>query len=612
MAGQQTPRVGAHDGLYHQLITTYNVVLIVGLVLNILVVSVAYVSRRVQRCRSWYIFMMSWIILSLSFLFLLGQQTGPKPAFEICLAQAVLIYAAPPLTAFSTLILVVNLYFGLSGGCARARFLLWLSMLLPPAVYLSIIAEATVIGITNPSEVRRDRTGMYCHIKLATPAIVTFAVIGLSVIFMVGFMVATVLVVRRKSTSFVGQKVPASVVPLGIIVRVGVFTIAPISVLILEALIMLKSQSIVAMSVTAIMYAVLPLLAALTFGTQADILHAMRAELSFFLTLMVAGILSTRLVLLTFLCGSQKRVKLLPMGGCDARSGQNQPKDTGSDLSQPQLIWVFNALLSAGALQLIVIFLTALLSKRVRRVVTWYMFIFAWIIHSLSFLFIAGRQVGSPPTIGVCLIGSALIYASPPLTGFATLILVLQLFLNVSFGRSMEKRKQIEGYFHIALMLPPMMFTLVVAGVIAEPKCITRDQSGMICHLDDPGSVIWNTVILTLCVSLVLLAGGSTIRILWRRRKAMRDMYDFDPITKGLVFRLALFNIGPCMVLIYEVVLIPFSDNGIKVTFCHIAYASLPNLAAWTFGSQSDIMRVWMFWKRDNTDNTSTKPEGFL
>ncbi|KAF4597121.1 hypothetical protein EYR40_007571 [Pleurotus pulmonarius] len=580
MAGQQTPR-GAHDGLYHQLITTYNVVLIVGLVLNILVVSVAYVSRRVQRCRSWYIFMMSWIILSLSFLFLLGQQTGPKPAFEICLAQAVLIYAAPPLTAFSTLILVVNLYFGLSGGCARARFLLWLSMLLPPAVYLSIIAEATVIGITNPSEVRRDRTGMYCHIKLATPAIVTFAVIGLSVIFMVGFMVATVLVVRRKSTSFVGQKVPASVVPLGIIVRVGVFTIAPISVLILEALIMLKSQSIVAMSVTAIMYAVLPLLAALTFGTQADILHAMNAH-------------------------------------PHTTQSNTEPKDTGSDLSQPQLIWVFNALLSAGALQLIVIFLTALLSKRVRRVVTWYMFIFAWIIHSLSFLFIAGRQVGSPPTIGVCLIGSALIYASPPLTGFATLILVLQLFLNVSFGRSMEKRKQIEGYFHIALMLPPMMFTLVVAGVIAlasqEPKCITRDQSGMICHLDDPGSVIviWNTVILTLCVSLVLLAGGSTIRILWRRRKAMRDMYDFDPITKGLVFRLALFNIGPCMVLIYEVVLIPFSDNGIKVTFCHIAYASLPNLAAWTFGSQSDIMRVWMFWKRDNTDNTSTKPEGFL
>lgn len=29
----------------------------------------------------------------------------------------------------------------------------------------------------------------------------------------------------------------------------------------------------------------------------------------------------------------------------------------------------------------------------------------------------------------------------------------------------------------------------------------------------------------------------------------MRNMYDFDPITKGLVFRLALFNTAPCMVL---------------------------------------------------------------
>ncbi|KAF7424677.1 hypothetical protein PC9H_009988 [Pleurotus ostreatus] len=274
MAGQQIPR-GGHDGLHRELITAYNVVLIVGLVLNVLVVSVAYVSRGVQRCRSWYMFMISWIILSLSFLFLLGQQTGPQPIFGICLAQAVLVYAAPPLTAFSTLILVVNLYFGLSGGCTKPRFLLLLSMLLPPVVYLSVLAEATVIGLMNRLKVKRDRTGMYCHIKLATPAIVTFAVIGLSVILMVGFIVATGLMVRKKSASFVGQKVPASAIPLGIIIRIGVFTIAPISVLVLEALVMLQSKSVMAMSITAIMYAVLPLLAALTFGTQADILRGM-------------------------------------------------------------------------------------------------------------------------------------------------------------------------------------------------------------------------------------------------------------------------------------------------------------------------------------------------
>ncbi|KAJ8692340.1 hypothetical protein PTI98_009662 [Pleurotus ostreatus] len=278
MAGQQIPRAGGHDGLHRELITAYNVVLIVGLVLNVLVVSVAYVSRGVQRCRSWYMFMISWIILSLSFLFLLGQQTGPQPIFGICLAQAVLVYAAPPLTAFSTLILVVNLYFGLSGGCTKPRFLLLLrqpwyaSRTHPKAHWLD---NDSKIGLMNRLKVKRDRTGMYCHIKLATPAIVTFAVIGLSVILMVGFIVATGLMVRKKSASFVGQKVPASAIPLGIIIRIGVFTIAPISVLVLEALVMLQSKSVMAMSITAIMYAVLPLLAALTFGTQADILRGM-------------------------------------------------------------------------------------------------------------------------------------------------------------------------------------------------------------------------------------------------------------------------------------------------------------------------------------------------
>ncbi len=100
-------------------------------------------------------------------------------------------------------------------------------------------------------------------------------------------------------------------------------------------------------------------------------------------------------------------------------------------------------------------------------------------------------------------------------------------------------------------MLPPMMFTLVVAGVIAVgPNSQTSEADGIqhtlfvACfpgtsvHNKGPkrddlpsgrprvrdvseakfrvpsfnfGSVIWNTVILTLCVSLVLLAGGSPI-----------------------------------------------------------------------------------------------------
>ncbi|KZT22579.1 hypothetical protein NEOLEDRAFT_643412 [Neolentinus lepideus HHB14362 ss-1] len=57
------------------------------------------------------IFMFPWIVSCISYTLLLfaGRQTGPAPSFCLCLTQAILIYAAPVLSAFAGMALILQL-----------------------------------------------------------------------------------------------------------------------------------------------------------------------------------------------------------------------------------------------------------------------------------------------------------------------------------------------------------------------------------------------------------------------------------------------------------------------------------------------------------------------
>lgn len=84
-------------GISTQLVFVYNALLITGLVLQLPVVLTAWLSPRIQRSSTWFPFLGSWIVSSLVYLLLVGQQTGPPPFFGLCVTQAALVYAVPVL-----------------------------------------------------------------------------------------------------------------------------------------------------------------------------------------------------------------------------------------------------------------------------------------------------------------------------------------------------------------------------------------------------------------------------------------------------------------------------------------------------------------------------------
>lgn len=54
-------------------------------------------SDKVRTRKVWLNLMIAWLAYSISYLLLVGRQTGPEPPFALCLFQAAMVYAVPAL-----------------------------------------------------------------------------------------------------------------------------------------------------------------------------------------------------------------------------------------------------------------------------------------------------------------------------------------------------------------------------------------------------------------------------------------------------------------------------------------------------------------------------------
>lgn len=84
------------DDLHGQ-VALFNTFAIMGACLILVALAPALFSSRVPRSGVWFCVLTSWLVYSVSFLLLIGKQTGSEPPFGLCFLQAALIYAAPPL-----------------------------------------------------------------------------------------------------------------------------------------------------------------------------------------------------------------------------------------------------------------------------------------------------------------------------------------------------------------------------------------------------------------------------------------------------------------------------------------------------------------------------------
>ncbi|KAJ7650201.1 hypothetical protein FB45DRAFT_887245 [Roridomyces roridus] len=286
MAGNYTaPDVFAGEDTETQLraslalLAIFNFFQIFGFLSLGIVVLTAWLSPTIHRTPAWYSFMATWMWFCVSYFLIAGQQVGPEPEFGVCVVQASLVYAGPPLTSCASLALLLQLYFTVSAVLKNQRInRVWSIMLLifPYTIHLLFFLETLALGLSHQGEIARDLSGMFCHLTNSLQAKITAIVVILAMVAMLVYEGLTAIVLYRNWAAFQRLRVRSnSDISLPLIVRVTLFSFLPMVAMGVSTLSLFPDNpGPVFEGQINLVVAFLPAAAAVIFGTQRDILNA--------------------------------------------------------------------------------------------------------------------------------------------------------------------------------------------------------------------------------------------------------------------------------------------------------------------------------------------------
>ncbi|KAK7468407.1 hypothetical protein VKT23_002922 [Stygiomarasmius scandens] len=230
----------------------------------------------------------------------------------------------------------------------------------------------------------------------------------------------------------------------------------------------------------------------------------------------------------------------------------------GVNLPSTALIYVFDIIAVSGFLSLSAILMLVWNSPSIHRTPTWYCFIIYWMIYDLVPFLLLGQQTGDDPYYELCLLQASLKYAVPVLTSFASVSLVLQLFVSMSLGD--DNLGTDNRIVYLLLAAPPCLAVIVFLEALMygleNPKAVTRSPSGMICCFSDKVLLDISAILVASALTLLLIVQTCMLRSMHRRRNfrlskmnAFRDTFRSLNITN--IIRIALL----CLTEIFSLVL---------------------------------------------------------
>ncbi|KAF7424535.1 hypothetical protein PC9H_009842 [Pleurotus ostreatus] len=268
---------GAGSPASSPLIAAFNGVQLTGLVLLLAVVLTAWLAPTVKRSPAWYNVIISWIFSSSSFLLLMGRQAGPSPPFGLCLVQSMFIYAAPAMNACVCLCFALELFFSVFGATTQTRTSFkwkFLIVSLPYVTTFLVCLEVLTIGLINRNLVERNAIGMYCHLSISAPSIVTGVIVIFVMISVLPVVAVVIFMFIRNWSNFRTLCAEENGgVPRRMMIRFGIFCILPLPIVTISLVSWQFSDRSPSAAPLAIVIATLPIMIALIFGTQWDILH---------------------------------------------------------------------------------------------------------------------------------------------------------------------------------------------------------------------------------------------------------------------------------------------------------------------------------------------------
>ncbi|KAF9458169.1 hypothetical protein BDZ94DRAFT_145506 [Collybia nuda] len=259
------------------------------------------------------------------------------------------------------------------------------------------------------------------------------------------------------------------------------------------------------------------------------------------------------------------------------------------------LIRAFDALQIIGATAFGFITISAFIVQRQTqsRHTTWFSFCFSWIVFCISYALLIITDQQSHPSHNLCIGQSALVYAAIPLTGSTTLGVCTHLLLNILAALSVAPVKKMFSTILILLSIMPwilwiIVFVLAVVFGIQHPSSAQLSPNG-IAQL----SAIWAA-----CTGVLLIVEeGAVLYFLYRNREILAG----SGKATTMAVRVGIFTITASIVvgvgLLFS--LAPHVGGQFEVLL-----SVVPISTAIIFGTQKDLLRVWIFWKPRGTQET--------
>ncbi|KAK0203932.1 hypothetical protein DFS33DRAFT_845524 [Desarmillaria ectypa] len=260
---------------------------------------------------------------------------------------------------------------------------------------------------------------------------------------------------------------------------------------------------------------------------------------------------------------------------------------------QDSVIYAFDALEILGAACFFLIASTALLSRRVQRHLTWFSFCVSWIISCISYvlLAIAGQAMEAQPTFGLCVTQAALIYAAPPLTGCTTFSLSFYMLTHMKSSLNNSPVRGVSLSMRLVLLGPYLIWSGIFIGIlvsgIKEPILVRKALNGTYCDVKShiPSKV--SSLVVVISTMGVITISVFVVVQLYRNRRRLGSSTEYV----AAAVRVVTFGLVGLLALVVSAIYVFTNRQDAEFD---IILALLPNFAVVIFGSQADIVRVWM------------------
>ncbi|KAF4581377.1 hypothetical protein EYR40_002965 [Pleurotus pulmonarius] len=279
-----------------------------------------------------------------------------------------------------------------------------------------------------------------------------------------------------------------------------------------------------------------------------------------------------------------------------SRSIKSHNEYVGASTPKITLIAIFDFTQIFGFVLLGIVLLTAALAPSIRRSPAWFNFLSTWVLSCISYLITLGQQTGEEPRFSICLLQAMLVYAAPAVTVTAGLC------------------------FSIEIIIAPYVVHLLICAEVLilglkNRTWVKRDKTFMFCHLDST-TPAYITGAVVICVILIAMGFVASIAIYIRRHMAASRLFHGQQVAniQKMVLRFGIFTILPMFGLALSITQVSSRRTGLADGILTIIIGTLPAGAALIFGTQSDIMRAWKFWRKYSTpkpllDSIKSVPE---